>query len=331
MFTAQPPTLRHRPQPRVRAVVRSLVSAIAVVLTVLLGACTNPPAVRPSPSPTRTPTSTISAAHDLLAPGLAEEVVAALVEAAHGRPIVRVVLDRTRARLTYVGDGNRPRSIVWLAGVISPSDDGTDLVSTTKSFDPTRFNLSDVATLFTLAGMISQSTSRQELQINEYDHGQVYMTVTTSPESTTVFFDQNGILIKQLRLNRDADIAHGIDEVLAGRALVLELGFQDDQLWADVLASPGVIERRIRPLQRPMYLSQRRETPSGVPFDIGQVDPATLGRLLRTAPALLGRPASSPVTLQIAQPADASEPQITVTVDGEQLELDLSGAPIEAA
>lgn len=303
---------------------------LSIVLAVLLGACANPPSTRPLHSPTPTPEPTVSAAHDLLSPGMAEKVVADLVNAAQGRPIVRVVIDRTRARLTYVGEGNRPHSIVWLAGVISPSDDGTDLVSTTKSFDPTRFNLSDVATLFTLAGMISGSTSRQELQINEYDHGQVYLTVTTSPESTTVFFDRDGILITQLDLTRDHHIAKGVEEVLDGRAFALELGFtSDQQVWADVLASPGVIERRIRPLQRPMYLSQRRETPAGLPFDVGQIDLLVVGRLSRTAPALLDKPAASPVTLTIDQPAQATEPQITISVDGAQLELDLAGSPVE--
>ncbi len=153
-----------------------------------------------------------SAAHDLFAKGLASQVVAELVAAAAGKPVVRVVMDRTQARLTYVDEGDRPRSVVWLAGKITPSDDGTDLVAAT-SFDPTTVQpVRCGETLFPIAAEVSGSAERQELQINEYDHRQILMTVTTSPESSTVFFDRDGVPDSATRSDRRlADI--GLNDV----------------------------------------------------------------------------------------------------------------------
>ncbi|MGI5951598.1 MAG: hypothetical protein ACOX61_07100 [Brooklawnia sp.] len=312
------------------AALRPFRMLLVALLAMVLAACSNPPVGRPSPTPTPTATASHAQPHDLLAPGMAEEVVERLVQAADGRPIVRVIIDRTRAHLTYLGEGDRPASFTWLAGVVSPSDDGTDLALDATSFDPNRFNLSNIAALFQVAGMIAESTSRQQLQITEYDHGQVYMSVTTSPESTTVFFDQDGILIPQLDLTADADIAEGIDAVLDGRVFVVELGFSEtEQVWADVLAGAGVLERRIRPLRRPMYLAQRRESPGTQLFDATQLDVAALGRLLRGATIMLEQPPDTPVVIRITQPADAPAPLITIEAGGSQLVTDLSGEPAE--
>lgn len=309
-----------------------------VVGALLVGGChrTGEPPVEPSASttssPSQTPTpsasSTLPADHDLLTPGLATTVVAELVEAAEHKPIVRVVLSRTMVRMTFVESGNRPRSVVWQAGEISDSDDGTDLVAAT-SFDPRLFNLSDVAALFRVAAEVSGSDERQELQINEYDKGQILMTVTTSPESTTVFFDQFGTPIPRLDLAVTSDLALGLADVLAKRALVVAVGINEsNQVWADVVASPGVIERRIRPTGLPMYRAQRRESPSGEQFDVSLINPEVLSALRSAAPVIFKAPPDAPVVLTVRQPFDAVEPQIVVEVAGQQLVTDLAGGRI---
>lgn len=310
-------------------------SAAVLILAVslLLAGCSIAPVSTSAttswtPTPTPAPTVTIAPADDLFSPGRAEAVVAQLIAAADGAPIVRLVLDRTRARLTYVDEGDRPRSVIWLAGVVSPSDDGTDLV-VASSFDPSRFNLSDVAGLFATAARISGSTERQELQINEYDDGSVYMTITTTPESTTVFFDHTGEMIPRLNLLRDADVAIALDDVLANRLLVVAVGInRGEMLWADVVASPGVLERRMRPALLPMYHAQRRENPSTEQFEVSDLDPEVLATLLRTGPGLLDKAPGSAVTLLVSWPSDSDEPVIKVEVDGDSLLTDLAGVPI---
>lgn len=316
--------------PVVRLFWLTLMSWLVILLSGCIHATPANPEGRPgSPSVPSTPaTPSIPAAHDMLTPGLAQEVTAELVAAAGGDPIVRLVLDRTRLRITYVAEDARPRSLVWQAGAITPSDDGTDLV-TAVSFDPNRFNLTDVATLFTTAAGLSGSNTRQELQINEYNHGQVLMTITTTPESSTVFFDREGVLIPRLDLGIDADLARGLGDVLDGRVMVVQIGITRSQrVWADLVVSPGIVERRIRPVNMPMYLTQRRETPGTEQFDASLVDPAVLGLLLRTAPGLLGEDPGTPVSLQVFQPEDAPAPRIVVDVAASQLVTDLAGAPL---
>lgn len=326
-----------RPHQRWRRFVQR---GIAVILLLVVSGCgaggqpTNssapgsPSAPASASSPATSASSSLPAGHDLFTPGLAQSVVAQLIEAAGNRPVVRVVLNRTQARLTYVAAGQRPGSVVWQAGQITASDDGTDLVAAV-SFDPNRFNLSDVATIFAAAAQIAGSDQKQELQINEYDHGQVLMTVTTSPESSTVFFDRAANAIPRLKLSSEADLAIGIGDVLANRLLVVAVGINaTDQVWADLIASPGVLERRIRPANLPMYRSQRREEPRGEQFDVSLVDPAVLGLLLRTGPGLLDKPADAAVAITVSQPIGAASPQILVEVGGAQLITDLSGKPI---
>ncbi len=282
----------------------------------------------PSPTPSKSGSPSLAPEHDLFTPGLAREVVAELVAAAEWKPVVRITMDRTQARLTYVDVGNRPRSMVWLAGEISPSDDGTDLVEAT-SFDPSVFDLSDVAGLFATAAEVAESDSRQELQITEYDHGQVLITVTTTPESSTVFFDASGQLIPRLDYTDDADIATALADVTAGRLLVLAVGIDGEhRVWADVVAAPGVIERRFRAANVPMYSAQRRESPASEQFDHDQINPATLGLLLRTGAGLLDQSPDADVLLLVNQPDDASAPRITVSVNGQQLVTDLNGVPV---
>lgn len=317
--------------------------ALVCWLVILLVACGHQAPVQTSspttPSPTATPSGSgatlanatatpLPVAYDLFTKGRATQVVAQLVAASDGKPVVRLVVDRTRARLTYVDEGDRPRSVVWEAGKISPSDDGTDLVAST-SFDPLMFDLSDVETLFQIAATISGSSARQELQIVEYDHGQIYMTVTTTPESSTVFFGRDGVPVARLNLTLADNLATGISDALVDRSLVVEVGVSgSDQVWVDVVLSPGIVERRIRPANQPMYLAQRRETPSGEQFDAALIDPQVLALLMRTAPGLLGEDPAAPVSLRITQPAGASAPRVALQVESAQLITDLAGEPL---
>lgn len=319
----------------------TLIPASVLAVAVALSACsvsapTRTPSVQTSASALPSP-SAIPADHDLLSPGLAQQVVAELVAAADGKPVVRVVISRTQARLTYIDDGDRPRSMVWIAGIITPSDDGTDLVAAT-SFNPNTFNLSNIAELFSVAALLSGSVERQELQINEYDHKQVLMTVTTSPESSTVFFDRNGDLIPRLDFSLEENLAAGLESVYGTRMLIQEAGVTIDsanpmgtgnQVWADVVTVPGVVERRIRTATVPMFQTQRREAPTNQPFDRSLIDPAVINELIRTAPEQLEQPDATTVTVRVNQPATADEPRITVEAGGAKLVTDLAGTKID--
>lgn len=319
----------------------TLISALALAAALVLSSCAVPTPTRtpsgsasPSPSVSATP---VASEHDLLSPGLAQQVVAQLVEATNGKPVVRVVIARTQVRLTYIDDGDRPRSMVWLGGVITPSDDGTDLVAAT-SFDPNSFNLSDVAQLFATAAQISGSHDKQELQINEYDHKRILMTVTTSPESSTIFFDRDGALVPRLNLSLENDLAAGLNDVYDTRLFVVEVGVTVDstdpmtsanQAWADVVTTPGVIERRIRTATVPMFATQRRETPSTQQFDRTAINPEVISQLIRTAPLQLEQPDATVISVTVSQPLGADQPRITIEAAGSRLVTDLAGTKID--
>ena len=280
-----------------------------------------------SATPSRSTTLSIDPAHDLFTPGLAAQVVAELAGKARG-PIVRVVIDRTQVRLTYVASGDRPATLKWTKGETTESDDGTDLVTATP-FDPAAFNLTDIAALFAQASEIAGDDTRQELQINEYNLGQVLMTVTTNPETTTVFFNADGTLIPRLDLTDNEALATAIADATAGQAPDAVVIDRDQQVAADYRRPNGIVERRIRPMTGPVYITRRKETLSTIAFDPAQIDVAVVGRILRTYPGMLSNSSASPITITISREAEDPQPRLRVAVGNQVEVLDLTGVPVD--
>ena len=283
------------------------------------------PVASPSPLPSWAPT--VDPKVDLFIPGQAQQVVAGLADRAAG-PIVRVAITRTSAQVTYVGEGDRPASVSWDRGEVSTNDEGTDLV-TAASFNPADFDLSDVAALFAQAAEISGSSEEQQLQINEYNQGQILITVTTYPETTTVFFTPDGTLIPRLDLTDDEDLATAIADVTKGEAPNTLVITPDQQVAADYQLADGIVERRTRPANGPVYTTQRKDEISPLTFDQAQLDVATLGVIIRTYPGMLSRSADSPITLTIARSLSDPAPRIRVEVEGEVAVLRLDGTRVD--
>lgn len=310
-------------------------------LATLLAGCGTYPSASPDPSPSPVSVSSSSTSPtplpswapsvdpkvDLFIPGQAQQVISGLSDQATG-PIVRVSLTRTSAQVTYVAEGDRPATVTWDSGEVSTGDEGTDLVTATP-FDPADFDLSDVAALFTRATEISGSSENQQLQINEYNQGQILITVTTYPETTTVFFTADGTLIPRLDLTDDEDLAKAIADVTRGEAPNALIITADQQVAADYQLADGIVERRTRPANGPVYTTRRKEEISPLTFDQDQLDVATLGVIVRTYPGMLSRSKDSPITLNISRRLSDPAPRIRVEVGGEVATLRLDGTRVD--
>jgi len=273
----------HRVGPRSRRVLPLTLSLLAALLT----ACG--PGVTPSAS-TDPPGST-PAAPDLTVPGEAQRAVEALQVEARGNPVIRVTVRRSGATLTYVTDGQAV-TLGWTGDAIAPIQSNVTYVDQ-QSFNPAAFFLDDLGALFRQAADVAGSAVAQELQINEYNPGRVLMTVTTTPESETVFFSPDGTMIPVLDLATAAGLSQAMADTTAGATRVIGLGLDSEGWWADVRVSATQVEHRVRPAKLPAYTVLRNERNTATPFAPGLADPAVIASLLAEMPQQLGRPATT--------------------------------------
>ena len=250
----------------------------------LVGGCvTDPPGQTGPPSPT--PTAIASGLRrDFLAPGEAPAVVRELVEAAGTNNAIKLELTRARAALSVVS-GTKATTWAWRDGTIAVVESDTQFVDQ-AIFDPRDYNLSDVAGMFQTAGRLSRSSQEQELQIVEYADRAVYMTVTTNPESQTIFFHKDGRLVAPLDLSTVGGITEALHDAVGDGASALGVGILPNQggLWVDTAATGQTVVRTLRMPRFPARSSIRRDPGTLRPFPSSVVSPevivATRDRLL---------------------------------------------------
>lgn len=222
---------------------------------------------RPSPSPS--PDETLPADFPIEGELVdhAEEVVDELHRVASEQPALKLDVTTTQATLTVVGDDDQVHTYRWRDGVIAVADSDVQNLGQ-ASFDPTNFPLHDLRRILDVAALHAMSSENQMLQVVEYRGGEVYMTVTTRPESATVFFQRDGTVVKALDTHSVADVTAGLKAVTGSTQLVLAVGFSTEEgYWADVPKDEGVIERRTRIGTLPTFRAQRTETLGLEPFD----------------------------------------------------------------
>jgi cell division septation protein DedD len=190
--------------------------------------------------------------------------------------VIRVTVSETRATLTCVDEAtNKTLTYEWVNTEVREFD--SDVVNIGQTpFNVDEFALDDVGALFAQAAEVSGSAVAQELQINEYNESRVLMTVTTSPESTTVFFHPDGRMIAHLDFATATDIAEGLRDLHTDARMALAIGVNSSGLWMDVRIDPSTIERRIRPANLPSYTTRRAQTSTLIPFSAEMIDPQAI-------------------------------------------------------
>lgn len=295
--TGQPPRLTNNdgPPPTYTVQVRNS-SVAAVVAALVLSGCTSlspeigatsvaaaPGPVSPSASPSASPTPAPQLPRPFPIDGAlidsASPVVAELHETAGGFPLLKVDLTHDQATLTALLPDESVASYRWSDGVISVVDSDIQYVGQ-ATFTPERFPLSSAARMFDIADMRGVR-GQLVLQIVEYREGQVLMTITSRPESTTVFFRPDGTAVAELGYTSVADLTAGIDEVVTDDAEAVAVGFNSTRgYWADLPEDGGTILSRSRMAGLPVFETRRNETSSLETFNPQEIDPATLAMVI---------------------------------------------------
>ena len=195
---------------------------------------------------------------DFLGPGEATAVVKELVTAAGTINAIKVEISAHEASLSIVS-GMTAKTWAWRNGTILVVDSDTQFVGQ-EIFDPRDYDVSDISGMFEKAATLAKSDSGQQLQIVEYADRTVYMTVTTNPESLTVFFRKDGSLVSQVDLSTLSGIQEAYRDVVGTKRFINALGILPNQggMYVDVAVLDTIV-RTVRQPRLPVRTTTRRE------------------------------------------------------------------------
>ncbi len=294
---------------------KKLLALLACLTLLLVGCDKEAKPTDPSPTPST----------ELLAPGAAQKVVGELLgQIADPSSVVRLRITGDQARLTYVDEWSKPVSEIWRDGKITTQDEGTDTV-VSSSFDPRDFNISDVGAMFEKSAQLCGSAENQELQITEYANSKILMTVSTTPESSTVFFRPDATVIMPLDFTSAEDVSQALTEAIGPSTRILAAGLTADQLWVDVASGPGTVTRRIRKTSVPVYSLQRKQSISDEPFAPSLID----AKILAEKFAAAAESESKDFVATVKQQKDEDQPFINFSHGGTQELTSLDGTPVK--
>lgn len=294
-----------------------------------LAACSSTASTSPSSSPSSTPTPSSSIpVRDFLEPGEAAAVIKELVEAAGTINAIKVEISAHEASLSIVS-GMTAKTWAWRNGTILVVDSDTQYVGQ-KIFDPRDYDVSDISGMFDTAATLAKSDSGQQLQIVEYADRTVYMTVTTNPESLTVFFRKDGSLVSQVDLTTLPGIREAYSDVVGTKKLINALGILPNQggMYVDVVVLDTIV-RTVRQPRLPVRTTTRREDTTLSPFDPALVEPTIIATSLEKISAKTTAQTPAPGwSLVVSTKDNTPEPRMYFTVNGEQTVMTLAGVDV---
>jgi hypothetical protein len=233
-----------------------------------------------SPSPTVAFPVPMSITQDLTAGG-AKQIVRRMMEITSNRPALKLDVSASEVTLTVLDTTQKPFTLRWRANQITPADSDIQYLGQT-TFRPTDYPLGNISELFDTATRMGATGAEKVLQIVEQRSGEVYLTVTTTPETKTVFFEKDGTAVRNLGYTTVADLTDGLAAVIAGSRAATQIGFGPNTgYWIDLPANNGITERRIRSAALPVYTTRLKETSSLTPFDPTQLDALVLARSIQ--------------------------------------------------
>ncbi|MDO4785243.1 MAG: hypothetical protein Q3997_09200 [Propionibacteriaceae bacterium] len=302
-----------------------LVAAAALALAGCTGTSPQPTPAQPSATPSATPEL------DLTSPGAARTVVEEIMAASGEKNAVKVDISQSTATISFITTDKRIKTYSWVEGKAKPVD--SDVADVRQaSFYPLDFDISDVGELFRVAESLGTSNSSPQLQIVEHDPGQILMSVTTRPESATVFFRADATPIRHVDFETTPGLTEGIKDATYGRPRVIALGYSPGSgVWSDEAGLPeGTISRRTRSEKLPSYTASRKESSTLAPFDPTLVDPAVIGQSRSNIRFEHGVPLDVPISVVADNRYQRDTPTITYTFGQQTVVTDLAGTDITA-
>lgn len=241
--------------------------------------------------------------------------------------LIQVEITMVWAAITVVKD-NKPQTWAWRDNTIKQVDSDVAYVRQ-KVFAVEDFNLDNVGGLFRAAAGISGSESSQQLQIVDSLAGVVFMSVSTNPESRTVFFYPDGALLPTLDFNTESGVRGGLDDVTGSRSTALAIGVQSNLgAWLDFPGSTTTVIRRLRTATVPVTINERSGRPNLSPFTVSRVRADAIWKVLTAARQRGEFSGDTPWQVTIDDRAGVGSPRMYFTIGTYSSQTDLAGQPI---
>jgi hypothetical protein len=195
------------------------------------------------------------------------------------------------------------------------------------TFDVSRFNISDVGGLFRAAASMSGSEENQSLTIVDYSGGEVVMSVSTLPESRTVFFNPDGSLLEPLNFDAPGGIVNGIKEAIGLQLTVYSVTVQSDQgAWADYPGEKeGTTVRRTRTAKVPVTTNTRNETSNLQVFLAARIHPDAVWKIVDAVRGTADVPEDAKWSVVIEDRDHTAVPRMYFTIGSKSVTTDLNG------
>lgn len=276
----------------------------------------------PSPSPTPTPASV-----DFTRPGAARRMVGELMAKAGGDKALMVEITEDTVQVTVPGT-DAPVSWAYrngqMAKVVSDLQDVGQ-----AQFTVTDFNIGDVGALFRAAAGQSGSDQDQSLTIVGTENtptGDVQMSVSTVPESRTIFFTASGALLEVLDFDTPGGLRRGIADAIGGRGLVYSVTVISDQgAWSEFPGTNNTTLRRTRSAKIPAITTVRSAAGNPPLFPSSRVDAAAIWRVVERVRNSGDAAAGSAWSVTVDARDQTQGPRLYFTFGFTQVVADLAG------
>lgn len=251
----------------------------------------------------------------------ADDVVAMLHQVAGGLPVLKVDVTQLQATLTVLLPDEQVASYRWENGYINRVDSDIQYLEQ-GTFDPADYPLGSAQRMFDVADLRGVR-GELVLQIVEYRPGQIVMTVTSRPESSTVFFRRDGSAVANLGVTSVADITDGIAAVVGDSLSVYAVGFNPSRgYWADLPGDDeGTVINRSRVGGIPVFTTKRSETYPHPAFSPELIRPEALAKTIAT----FQKDPAEACDVQIDRRHGRSAPVVRIDCDGTVHYADVDG------
>ncbi|MDO4412962.1 hypothetical protein [Cutibacterium sp.] len=253
-------------------------------------------------------------------------IIDELVAASGNGPVTKVDITKTALSLT-VQAGGSPTVWTWKNGIIdSSATQSTQTVS--RPFNPDNFAVEKMPSILSQATEISGSHMNQNLQIVEYNEGTVLMTVSTKPESRTVFFRPDGSAINHLDFATAAGMTEALRDAVYRAKEVGQISYQPGKgvMVDTATATSGIVMRRTRSADMPAWAVQRKGD-AATTFSPTLLEPDVIVEVMVLAAAGTDDPPSE-MAWTISLDKKLNAPVMYISVDGVSKAFDTNGVDV---
>lgn len=256
-------------------------------------------------------------------------MVSSLLTDAGSRQALMVEIAEDSVQVSVLSADGKP--VTWAHRDGESAEVPSDLAYVDQAtFDVSKFNISNIGGLFRAAASMSGSEEHQSLTIVDYSGGEVVMSVSTLPESRTVFFTHDGALLGVLNFDAPGGIANGIKEAIGLQLTVCSVTVQSDQgAWVDYPGdAEGTTVRRTRTAKVPVTTNIRNETPSLPVFVAAKIRPDAVWRVVDAVRGTSDVPEDAKWSVIIEDRDKTGVPRMYFTIGSKSLQTDLNGTVI---